>query len=225
VKIAVRINGNGGGLSWRHDRNRSRPAALEVGVPKETLVGHSTDRIVVGDMPTGGPKLTLASNSAGGGSSAQRLLAIVLVAGLLAMWVLLAIGWADLDTGMEKRRLSSEEKRLASDLFFGKMTAIAQVEIAVLGGAWALLFLAESRVSFRTFSSYCLLVATTLCFLTSLVAYDFGYDFVVRRIFDHETLDIHAPVVEFWWHWQRLPFVVGCLALAITILVCRRPEK
>ncbi len=74
------------------------------------------------------------------------VVALLLGAALAALltWTLLQLLTAD--RGMVINRLESEPSRLASTMFFQKMTALAQLTVALIGATWALVTLANTQV-------------------------------------------------------------------------------
>ena len=149
-----------------------------------------------------------------------------------ALLVLLLVGLAaraaylyfSLGRGMKILRLETETSRLASSLFFEKMTAIAQLTLGLLGATWALLTVAESRIDFRRFGVVACFVAANCAFLASLAVYSLGYDLIISRVFHHAAFDIDAPFVQFFRSYQLGFCAVGCLAVALVILLGRRTK-
>lgn len=138
------------------------------------------------------------------------------------------IGWTlyqliSLDRGMVIYRLESDTSRLASELFFNKMTALAQVTIALLGGMWAFLTLADTTVHIKGSPTIICFVLANLSLGASLAVYAYGYDFIVSRIFHHASFDIDAPFIVFVSTCQQILFLKGCLDIGFTITLGRRP--
>lgn len=142
------------------------------------------------------------------GASAAVLAALVL-------WAVYVI-WA-VDRSMEIYDLSHETKKLASTLYFEKMTAIAQVTIGVIGGTWALLMFGDRAKVTKGLSRWYFVLAS-IAFGASLVTYSFGYDFIVARLFHHGAFDIDTPFVADVRNCQVFLFVKGCLDLVGTAL-------
>jgi len=146
---------------------------------------------------------------------------LLLVAFICLIWW---IGYEFLmqDRGMVIHQLDTEASRLASTLFFDKMTALAQLGVGLMGGIWALITLAETNVQVRGWAlSLCLSVAiASLC--ASLLVYALGYDFIVSRIFYHHSFDVDAPYIAFIQKAQQFAFLLGLAGTGITVLLGRR---
>jgi len=151
----------------------------------------------------------------------------VFVAVLLAVVFIALCGWAlhtflTIDRGMVIYRLDAESSRLASNLFFEKMTALAQLAVALLGGTWAFITLAETTVRIRGWPTITCFSLANLSLASSLLVYVYGYDFLVGRIFYHATFDIDAPIVASVQSAQQYFFLKGVVDLGATILIGRR---
>lgn len=146
--------------------------------------------------------------------------ALALIFGATASYV--AYRYNTLELGMSKVALTDEARRLASTLFFDRMTALAQLTLGLLGATWALLSLAETRVSIRGWPTVWCFVIVNLAYAASLVLYMFGYDLIVKRMFHHLAFDIDAEFVQFVNEYQQWLFLEGSIALAATILIGRR---
>ncbi|MCK6428508.1 MAG: hypothetical protein L6Q72_05415, partial [Burkholderiaceae bacterium] len=72
--------------------------------------------------------------------------------------------------GMELYPLESEAARLASALYFDKLTAIAQLTVAVIGGAWVTLFL-QPQNSIRDWPTITCFTLANLSLAISLIVY------------------------------------------------------
>lgn len=155
-------------------------------------------------------------------SRLYRGMSITLVILFTALMVWAAVIFFTEDRSMAIRRLETESARLASGLFFEKMTAIAQLAVGLLGAAWAFLTLTEGRATLNTRDTVICFTIANLSFALSLVVYAFGYDFIVTRIFHHSTFDIDAPFVASVSRIQQLTFILGCVSLGITIFLGRR---
>lgn len=152
-----------------------------------------------------------------------RCVSISLVVGFVALFVWSLIVISVEDRGMAIRRLDTETARLASTLFFAKMTAIAQLSVGLLGAAWAFLTLAETKVEVKARETAVCFAVANLSFTLSLIVYVVGHDFIVTRIFHHATFDIDAPFVAKVSLVQQLAFLWGCVALGSTIFLGRQP--
>ncbi len=155
-----------------------------------------------------------------------RLLCAKIVATLLGVGFAALLGRTlsqlfTADRGMVIHRLHSEPARLASAMFFDKMTALAQLTIALLGGTWALLTLADTKVKIKGWPIITCFILANASFMVSLFVYAYGYDFIVTRIFHHASFDVDAPLVTLVKSSQQLFFLKGCLDLVVTILVGR----
>lgn len=128
--------------------------------------------------------------------------------------------------GMSVYELDSDVARLASTLYFDKLTAIAQLTVALLGAAWAFYTLASTRVNLKGRQVIVCFYLTNLSFVFSLVVhYWYGYDFIVSRMFHHLTFDIDAPFVRFVSNWQIAFFVLGCVCLLVTVVFGTKRES
>lgn len=149
-------------------------------------------------------------------------ISLVLMISFIALFVWAAVIFASEDRSMAMRRLETESARLASGLFFEKMTAIAQLSVALLGATWVFLTLTEGKVTLNSKATVICFWVANLSFALSLATYAIGYDFIVTRIFHHSTFDIDAPFVSKVSHIQQLTFLLGCLSLGATILLGRK---
>ena len=160
----------------------------------------------------------------------QRLIASSLcnlVAPVLACLFLLLLGrtlyvFLFVDRGMVLYDLGPEPARIASTLFFEKMTAIAQVTIALFGATWALLLLPDVRTKVAGWQAVTCFALANLSFGLSLLVYALGYDFIVARVFHHHTFDLDAPFILGISNCQQYSFLFGCVSLVATILIGRR---
>lgn len=150
---------------------------------------------------------------------ALLLVAILPFAGLM-IWAL--VEFVSIERAMVIYRLENETSRLASTLYFEKLRALAQLTVAVLGAAWALLTLADTKVEVKGWPAVSCFTLANLSFAFSLWTYVYGYDFIVERMFHHATFDIDAPLVTFVNNWQHGWFVMGCVYLVFTVFIGRR---
>jgi hypothetical protein len=102
------------------------------------------------------------------------------------------------------------------------MTALAQLSIGLLGGAWAFITLIETQVKVKEWPAITCFTMANLSFILSLVVYAYGYDFIVVRIFHHATFDIDAPFINKVSASQQFLFLSGCIDLGFTVLLGRR---
>jgi hypothetical protein len=131
--------------------------------------------------------------------------------------------YSTLDRAMSKMPLTDDVRKLASTLFFDRMTALAQLTLALIGAAWALLSVSETRIEvMRLWPPLWCFVIANLAFIASLALYVFGYNFIVSRMFHHLAFDIDADFVQFVNEYQQWLFLEGCIALGATILIGRR---
>lgn len=121
------------------------------------------------------------------------------------------------DRSMEKFDLNSEAARLASNLFFAKMTAIAQITVALIAAAWALVTLSDVSVRVEGASSSICFWLANASFGFSLLAYAIGHDFIVERVFHHATFDIDAEYIKAIKNSQQTLFLNGLLDLVVSI--------
>jgi hypothetical protein len=131
---------------------------------------------------------------------------------LWAVWRLFTV-----DRAMEIYDLSKGTTQLASTLFFGKLTAIAQVTIAIVGGTWALLIFADRSQVTKGFKRKYFVLAN-ISFAASLLIYSVGYDFIVERLFHHGAFDVDAPFITAIRNWQLAFFLMGCADLVGTAI-------
>lgn len=142
----------------------------------------------------------------------------VLVAILVALVAWAVYVFFITDRSMEIYDLTRETKQIASTLFFEKMTAVAQVTLAIIGGVWALLMFGADRIKrSQGFSRNCFWLAN-IAFGASLLVYAFGYDFIVERLFHHGAFDIDAPFIVGLKNCQLALFVKGCIDLGALAL-------
>lgn len=147
--------------------------------------------------------------------------AMVLLVALMALVIWALWQFLSIDRGMVIHRLDNETSRFASTLFFEKMTALAQLSIALLGGMWAFLTLADTTVRIKGWTTIMCFTLANLSLLSSLAVYVYGYDFIISRIFYHASFDIDAPFVGFVSISQQLLFLKGCIDLGATIMLGR----
>ncbi len=88
---------------------------------------------------------TNPSNPSGWAAFVTVILVLVLLA--LVSWALYELSTTS--RGMGKHGLETESSRLASNLYFSKLTALAQLTVALLGGAWAFLTLTDTSVKVK----------------------------------------------------------------------------
>jgi hypothetical protein len=147
---------------------------------------------------------------------------IALLVAFIALTSWTAYVFYTVDRGMAIHRLETETARLASGLFFEKMTAIAQLTIALLGGAWAFITVVDTHVQVKEWRAVTCFTLANISFILSLAVYVYGYDFIVARIFHHATFDVDAPFINEVRLGQQFLFLNGCINLAVTVLIGRR---
>jgi hypothetical protein len=148
-------------------------------------------------------------------------LVLVVIFAMLISWAVYT--FFTVERGMVIYRLESEASRLASTLFFEKMTALAQLAIALIAGMWAFLTLAETTVHVKGRPTITCFALANLSLACSLLVYVYGYDFIVARIFYHGTFDIDAPLVVFVKETQQFFFLKGVIDLGFTIILGKHP--
>ena len=156
--------------------------------------------------------------------SMSFFLSLAFTLGLAVFLARFFLAWKEVDRGMVVRELSTEPVRLASNLFFAKMTAIGQLTVALLGATWALL-LQESRIRITGASAIPCFIVTNISFFVSIIVYNIGYDFIVVRMFHHSAFDIDAPLVRMVQAYQQGFFIYGCLSLACVIYIGRQAQS
>ena len=149
------------------------------------------------------------------------IITLILLAAFMALVIWALWQFSSVDRGMVIQRLDNETSRLATTLFFNKMTALAQLAIALLGGSWAFLSLVDTKVKIKGWTTIICFTLANLALASSLAVYAYGYDFIVARMFYHASFDIDAPFVGLVNTSQQLLFVKGCIDLGITILLGR----
>lgn len=147
----------------------------------------------------------------------EIVIAIALSGVALALATWIVYRFHSLDRGMVIYHLDTDSARLASQFYFEKMTAIAQVTIAVLGAAWALLAVSDTKVRLIRWTAKLGFILANASLGVSLIIYSYSYDFIVARIFHHSAFDIDAPFVVFVQHAQQALLVAGLLDLVATI--------
>lgn len=153
----------------------------------------------------------------------SRVLSICLVLLLVALIVWTIEVFAVSDRSMAIHRLETEATRLASTLFFAKMTTIAQLALGLLGAGWAFMTLADTKIELATRDAKTCFAVANGSLGASLIIYSVGHDFIVERVFHHSTFDIDAPFVAAVSHLQQASFVLGLAALVVTIFLGRKP--
>ena len=153
------------------------------------------------------------------GSGNRSIAAIVVPIALLLLVIWTGKNFYDTPEGMSIYPLEGEPQRMATRLFFEKMTAIAQLSIALLGGMWAFFTLSGTQIKINKIDTKVCFVSTNIAFAVSLLIYTYGYDFFMSRIFHHNTFDIDAPFVTFVRNYQQVFFLFGCISLVTTIVL------
>lgn len=136
-------------------------------------------------------------------------------------WPLSLLSFWTLEPMISNVKITEETARLASTLFFEKMTALAQLTIALLGAAWALLMLKDASVEIRGWPVILCFVLVNLAFGISLAIYTYGYDYLVSAMFYWQAFDIEAPFILFVQRAQQGFFLEGCVLLAVTVILGR----
>lgn len=152
----------------------------------------------------------------------QIVVTLIILLAFIALIFWTAYMFVTVDRGMAIHRLENETARLASTLFFNKMTALAQLSIGLLGGAWAFITLIETQVKVQEWPAITCFTMANISFILSLAVYAYGYDFIVARIFHHATFDIDAPLIINVSASQQFLFLNGCIDLGFTVLLGRR---
>lgn len=156
----------------------------------------------------------------------RTAVAVLLSLVFLAMVVYATYLFFTVSRGMSAYVLDKEVARLASTLYFDKLTAIAQLTVALLGATWAFRTLPGTRVSLKGWQVNGCFWLTNFSFAFSLIVhYGYGYDFIVSRMFHHLTFDIDAPFVRFISNWQLAFFVFGCFCLLFTVFLGTKRES
>lgn len=156
------------------------------------------------------------------------------LSGLNGVFALVLLAWFGLlvvcklwqffiiNSGIEPHFTDTEASRFASRMFFEKMTAMAQLAVALLGATWAYLMLAETTVKIKDWPTKMCFGLANLSLASSLIVYGYGYDFLTARIFYHGGFDIDAPIVGFIRSSQQDLFIKGCVDLVVTIILGKK---
>src|SRR5258708_285665 len=166
---------------------------------------------------------TAARNPRAHGNSLKYCIA----GGLLAAWLAFSLvhfyRFWELDSTMEKGLLTSEARKMATELFFKKLETIGQTSLALIGALWGLAFLSDKQaLQLKDGLQWMLFCLTNLSFLVSYGAYFIGYDKWVARMFNHESFDLRCDLVSFWTNTQTVYFGTGVIGLVLTVLVGRK---
>lgn len=151
-----------------------------------------------------------------------NILAFIACVLFIGVTLFFFIHYRGLDIGMEIVNLDkSEAKRIATTLFFSKLESIGKISLALVGVLWAFVIYTGNKICIRTTWQKILFVVTNLFLFFSFGSYFLGYDFLLGRIFYHSTIDIEAPVVQFWRMAQFVYFTLGIICFIGIILLCR----
>ena len=163
------------------------------------------------------PSLSKSFTTASRWPGVCQIITLVLVLAFGAMVIYAVYLLATVTRGMSIYELESEAARLASTLYFEKLTAVAQTTVALLGALWVFRTFADTRVDIRGWHVVTCFWLTNLSFAFSLIVhYGYGYDFIISRMFYHFTFDIDAPFVRFVSDWQLAFFIFGCVCFVLT---------
>ncbi len=152
----------------------------------------------------------------------KKIRVIVVILGFILLFSSLTIfyvRYSKIDTGMELVKLDNQAKIIATNMFFSQLESVGKISLTLIGLMWAFIIYKASRVEIRGFSRICLFVQSNIFLLLSFLAYFIGEDFLIGRIFYHATIDLSAPIVNFWLSMQRQFFIFGLIWSAVTILL------
>lgn len=127
--------------------------------------------------------------------------------------------YSNIDTGMELVELNNQAKLIATNMFFSQLESIGKISLTLLGVLWAFVIYKASRIKIRGSMRICLFIQTNIFLLISFVSYFVGEEFLISRIFYHATIDLEAPIVNFWLLAQRRFFIFGLIWLVLTIFL------
>jgi hypothetical protein len=140
--------------------------------------------------------------------------------------IAIGLGFYKIDPGVEITNLEqSQTKRLASKLFIDKLESIGKISLAIIGALWAFIIYEGTKIKLLNAVSINIFILTNICLLFSFIFYFTGYDFLVNYIFYHSTIDLEAPIVQFWRWAQLLYFFLGLVFFVFTILVTLKLDK
>jgi len=145
---------------------------------------------------------------------------------LIAMGLSFYNQYTDIDTGMELVELNNQAKIMATNMFFSRLESIGKISLTLLGVLWAFVIYKASRIKIVGIARKSLFAQSNIFLLVSFWAYFQGENLLIERIFYHATIDLEAPIVNFWLMVQQRFFILGLVWIILTILLSlERDEK
>jgi hypothetical protein len=138
---------------------------------------------------------------------------------LLILIISFFIRYVNIDKGMELIELNNQAKIIATNKFFSQLESIGKISLTLLGVLWAFVIYKASRVKIQGFARICLFIQSNIFLLASFCAYFKGENFLISRIFYHATIDLEAPIVNFWLLMQQRFFIWGLAWSVLTIIL------
>lgn len=147
-------------------------------------------------------------------SLAGFFIIIVLVIGFI-------IYFCNIDDGMRKIEIKDNGVRaIAVNMFAAQLEAIGNLSLTLIGAFLALLIYGESKLQIKNYSNVYLVSQTIGFFVASFLGYFLGQSFLISRLFYHGSIDLEAPIVNFWIYSQIVFFVAGLVWAVVTIVIC-----
>ena len=154
-------------------------------------------------------------------SRVRRLSASGVVLLYIVTFVVLILRWRSTSAGVSDVKIE-EQHRLAIQLYSEDVTSLGNTALALVGVLWAFVIYKESRVVVRDWASHVLFWLTTLTLVTSYVLYVLGHAFIVKMLFQYNTISLTAPRVTFFKDFQVAFLAEGILSMGATIFMCRQ---
>jgi sterol desaturase/sphingolipid hydroxylase (fatty acid hydroxylase superfamily) len=131
------------------------------------------------------------------------------------------IYFCNIDDGMRKIEIKDSGVRVtAVNMFAAQLEAIGSLSLTLIGAFLALLIYGESKLQIRGYSKVYLVFQTIAFFVVSFLGYFLGQRFLISRLFYHGSIDLEAPVINFWIYFQIVFFVMGLVWAVVTIIIC-----
>lgn len=147
------------------------------------------------------------------------ILLTALLALLIVFWV---CGYFRCGLGIEKTDIDELAKQIAINEYLNLTKFFASLIMGVMGALWVLFFSSHRKiVPMRWFESL-LLFDTVAGLGIALFCYFRHSDTIVRRAFAIGAIELDAPLIEFWFGWQRRFFyfsIISFLALLIYLFI------
>lgn len=158
-------------------------------------------------------------------SRKQKSLCIVsiLLTTLLALLIVFCVcGYFRCGLGVEKTDIDELARQIAINEYLSLTKFFAGLIMAVMGALWALFFSSSKKIlPMRWFES--LLLFDTAAGLGIAMLCYFGHsNTIITRAFTIGAIELDAPLVEFWFSWQRRFFyfsIISFLALLTYLFI------